>query len=349
MPANAQISGENDGSARRTLAELARSTLSLKLKGSPLTKLLLRRVFPAGGVLAAAICFLSASSVVRAQESRPTFRSSISLVPITAVVRDAKNRIVRELGKDDFEVREDDQVRRVVDFSATSHGPISVAILFDTSGSMRGTHLERGTVIVHRLLDRMVHASDEAALFTFDKTVQQNTSFTSDFEGIRQVLNAGSGWGVTSLYDAIAETAKHVGERHTLRRAVIVVTDGVDTASTLAPSEVSARASAIDVPVFIINVAKPRRSSDGSAIDDNGLADLARWTGGDLQYVTAPEQVVPAMAALIAELRQQYFLAIESALSAGWYRLDVRTRRKGLTVRARSGYFANSATPVGAH
>jgi VWFA-related protein len=313
------------------------------------TKFPLRRVLCVGGVLTAAVVsFTSATGLVRAQESRPTFRASISVVPITAVVRDGKNRLVRELTKDDFEVLEDNQSRRVVNFSATAHGPISVAILFDTSGSMRGINLERGTVIVNRLLDGMGHASDEAALFTFDKAVQQNTSFSSDFEGIRQVLDAGSGWGVTSLYDAIAETAKHAGERRTLRRAVIVVTDGVDTASTLSPLEVSGRASAIDVPVFIINVEAPRRSSDGSAVGDDGLGNLARWTGGDLHYVTAAEQVVPAVAALISELRQQYFLAIESAPSAGWYRLDVRTRRKGLTVRARSGYFANAATPAAA-
>ena len=281
---------------------------------------------------------------LHAQETRPTFRASVALVPITAVVRDTRHRVVRELQRDDFEVFEDNRPRRVVDFSATDRAPISLAVLFDTSGSMRGPNLETGKIVVNRLLDQLDRASDEAALFTFDKELKQNTPFTREPEIIRQALNDTAGWGATSLYDAIAETAKHSGQRRAQRRAVIVVTDGIDNSSALTPSDVSALASDINVPVYLVSVVAPRHSGDGTATStsDDGLSNLAYWTGGDLRHVTATEQAVQAAAALVAELRQQYFLAIESAPSSGWYRLDVRTKRKGLTVRARSGYFASA-------
>lgn len=295
--------------------------------------------------LAVAACvlgLLSLSHSLRAHEGQPTFRASITVVPITAVVRDAKNRVVRTLQKDDFEVIEDDRPRRVVDFGATDRGPVSLAVLFDTSGSMRGTNLETGRIIVNKLLDQLSHASDEAALFTFDQALTQHTPFTSDQDLVRQALNVTEGWGVTSLYDAIAETAKQAGERRAQRRAIVVVTDGIDTSSRLTPSDVSGLASAINVPVYIIPVVSPGRPRAGSAMpsSDDALASLSYWTGGDVRRLASPEHAAEVVTALMDELRQQYFLAIESAAASGWYRLEVRTKRKDLTVRARSGYFA---------
>jgi Ca-activated chloride channel homolog len=301
------------------------------------------------GTIAILACLTSGSSSLGAQDTRPAFRASVALVPITAVVRDGKNRVVPTLQKDDFEVLEDSQPRRVVDFSATDRGPVSLAVLFDTSGSMRGPNLRNAKAVVHELLDRLNHTSDEAALFTFDNVLSQETPFTNDRHRIRTALNNTEGWGLTSLYDAIAQTAKQLAERQAQRRVVIVVSDGVDTSSTLTPPDVSGLASAIDVPVYIIAVGPARPSPDdtGGHSSDGGLANLAYWTGGDLRRVGAPDQAEEAVGALMTELRQQYFLAIESAATSGWYRLDVRTRRKGLTVRARSGYFATALAEPG--
>ena len=288
---------------------------------------------------------ISGAATLHAQEARPTFRASVALVPITAVVRDGKNRVVRELRKDDFEVFEDSQRRRVVDFSSTERGPVTLGVLFDTSGSMKGRNLQKGKALVSTLLDQLDGTTDEAALFTFDKAIRQETPFTNERERIRTALDETQSWGLTSLYDAIADTAKRVGEWRAQRRAVIVITDGVDTSSTLTSPDVSAIASAIDVPVYILAVEPARHVDEGStptASNDDALANLARWTGGDFRHVAAAEETGIAVASLMAELRQQYFLAIESAEASGWYRLDVRTRRKGLMVRARSGYFANA-------
>jgi VWFA-related protein len=211
---------------------------------------------------------------------------------------------------------------------------------------MRGTNLNKGQTVVNTLLDSLVHASDEAALFTFDKALRQETPFTNDAHQIREAVQRTEGWGLTSLYDAIADTAKQVAERRGTRRAVVVITDGVDTSSLLSLPDVSGIASAIDVPVYIFTVdPMPVAKEAPIPAGDNTLTNLARWTGGDQQQVSTMESAAPAIAALMTELRQQYFLAIESASASGWYRLDVRTKRKGLVVRARSGYFA-SAEPT---
>jgi Ca-activated chloride channel homolog len=278
-------------------------------------------------------------SSVWAQEARATFRTSVSLVPISAVVRDSRNRIVRDLEQKDFHVLENSQPRRILDFRATDDASVSLAVLVDTSGSMRGPNWSRGKEVVDELLKWVNRPSDEIALFTFDKTLRQETAFTKDANGIRQALDTVDAWGLTSLYDAIGETAKRLAERRGQRRAVIVITDGADTSSTLSAPEVSGLASAIDVPVYAIAVESTPDVLLRIEDREDPLAQLAYWTGGDVSHV-AELETSRTIAALMGELRQQYFLAIEADPTTGWHRIDVTTHRRGLTVRARSGYFA---------
>jgi len=155
--------------------------------------------------------------------------------------------------------------------------------------------------------------------------------------------------GLTSLYDAIADTAKKLANRPSPRRAVVVITDGVDTASQLTMPEVSGLASAIDVPVYVIAVVSPLDHPGGDmAVPgvnqspvSTSLGNLASWTGGELMVVSAPADASLAARELITELRHQYLIAFESSKDPGWYALDVKTRHRDFTVRARSGYFAN--------
>ena len=292
--------------------------------------------------VAVAATYLVVSPRAYAQDpppERPTFSSSVALVPITAVVKDSKSRLVRGLKLEDFRVMENSQPRRILEFKALTDGAISIGLLFDTSGSMRGSALDKGKAVVDQLLSHINPAADEVALFTFDKTLRQDTPFNGQPARIRGALDLSRSWGTTSLYDAIAEAARRVSDRATSRRALVVVTDGLDTSSTMSPADVSALASATDVPVYVLPVEAVRRL-DPSAAPTGDLADLAYWTGGDLLSVAQPELMPRAVAALVAELRQQYFLAIESSVTSGWYKLDVATRRRDLNVRTRSGYFA---------
>jgi Ca-activated chloride channel homolog len=279
---------------------------------------------------------------IKAQEPRPTFSARVALVPITATVRDSKRRLVRDLEQHDFQVLENNQPRPIVEFRSTDLGPVSLAVLLDTSGSMRGRNFELGTEVVDQLIDRLSEERDEVSLFTFNEGVRQDTPFTSDVSRIRKAIGDADAWGLTSIYDAIAEAAAQVGARQSQRRAVVVITDGLDTSSALTPVEVSSVASAIDVPVYVIAVEAPRgqRGVSGVKASDD-LAQLARETGGDVKLVSTLEGSDKAIADVMTELRQQYFIAIEAASGAGWQRLDVTTKRRNLHVRARGGYFAS--------
>jgi Ca-activated chloride channel homolog len=284
---------------------------------------------------------------------KPSFKTRVDLVSVTATVRDPRGRVVRNLSRDDFQVFEKGQRRAIVDFKTSDQGPISLAVLFDVSGSMRmAANMDAGKRAVEHILSWVQPKADEVALFTFDKEIRQETPFTSDPNRVRTALDKMTAMGLTSLYDAIADTAKKLGKRPSPRRAVVVITDGLDTSSTLKPSDVSGIASAIDVPVYVIAVVSPldHVGEDLAVVPENqalssNLANLAVWTGGHMTLVSTPAHASLAARELITELRHQYLLAFEASKAPGWYSLDVRTRRRELTVRARSGYFASQSRP----
>jgi VWFA-related protein len=192
-------------------------------------------------------------------------------------------------------------------------------------------------------------SDDEAALFTFDAKLQEVVSFTEDLERLRRVSLEGRPWGLTSLYDAVAQAAGEVGSRANRHRALLVITDGVDTGSRLTAPEVSGIASSIDVPVYLMLVVSPVDhpgaelslvSVDGAAANTATLADLARWTGGDMRIASAPAHTVIGARDIVAELRYQYLITFEPDPRPGWHPLEVRTRNRNFTVHARAGYMS---------
>ena len=287
------------------------------------------------------VAAMSGDTLNGQEQEQPTFRSSVAVVPISAVVRDSSNRIVDGLERHHFEVLEQGRRRAIIDFSANSDGPVSLALLFDTSGSMAlASNLSTGRAAVAQLLNGMDPARDEAALFTFQRRLQEVVAFTSDFAAVHRAANDVKPWGLTSIYDAVAETAKRLTQRSARRRAVVVISDGADTSSELRPDQVAAFASAIDVPIYVVAVgSRPDRRAPAPAAADQraALRHLADLTGGDVVYVSALNPAAD-MHALLATMRHQYALAIEASRAAGWYPLQVRTTKKGLTVRARQAY-----------
>jgi VWFA-related protein len=285
------------------------------------------------------------------QAPAPRFRSSVDIVSVAAVVRDRKGRFVKDLSKKDFEIVEAGQKRPILDFRAELNGPVKVALLLDISGSMRvGERAVDARQAANHIFSSL-SGTDQAAVYSFDTILSEVQSFTSD----RSKLDAALGdvqppFGQTSLYDAIASTARMVASASSSgprglpqRSAVVVITDGIDTRSRLRPSDVALVASGIDVPVYVVTVVAtvddPRQNEDEhAAAIASDLQELARRTGGELFITSAPAHASMAARQLISELRHQYVLAFEASNQAGWRPLEVRTRQNSLVVRARSGY-----------
>jgi Ca-activated chloride channel family protein len=259
---------------------------------------------------------------------------------------------VGTLGKDDFELLDAGVPRPIVEFR-TEQSPLSLGILVDVSGSMDVTaKLEGVRLAAHHLLSWMRPGVDEAALYMFSTSLTEVVGFTRETDRIRTGLERISPFGATSLHDAIAAAADRVVERGRLRRAVVVLTDGIDTASRLTAAEVSGIASAIDVPVYVLAVVSPIDDPDDElALHEEtqqqaDLSDLARWTGGALIMASQAAEASLAARQIVTELRNQYLIAFEPSQKPGWHPLELRLRPRGLTVRARSGYYAGPARPT---
>jgi VWFA-related protein len=281
-----------------------------------------------------------------------SFKSSVDMVRVAAVVRDHKGRFVADLTARDFEILDGGQTRNIKDFRHDLTG-VSVAILFDVSGSMEG-HQVNAREAANHVLSWLDGTRDEAAIFTFDTHLDEIAPFTVGLKALPASMATRVPFGETSLHDAIALTAKRVGQREGRRRAVVVLTDGADTASHLKPGEVSAIASEIDVPVYIFGIVpsidNPTEDTAVSSVERSALAgplsDLAAWTGGHVFVASTPGQRSIAARQIIDELRHQYLIAFESSGKPGWHPLVVRARNKDLTVRARSGYVAGQSSPT---
>jgi Ca-activated chloride channel family protein len=211
----------------------------------------------------------------------------------------------------------------------------------------------------HHVISWLESGRDEAALFTFDSRLDEVAPFTVDTRALQGALGEVDPFGATSLHDAVAEAARRAATRSSnRRRAVVVITDGLDTASRLTPADVSAMASEIDVPVYVIATVLPIDDpthqeslvSVGNPQPSNGtVEDLANWTGGGFFYASTPSETSKVSRQVITELREQYVLAFEPAATRGWRPLEIKTRDRGFIVRTRSGYMAGEGVPNNGH
>jgi VWFA-related protein len=282
-------------------------------------------------------------------EGQATFKSGVEVVTVSVAVRDESGHVVRGLKKTDFEILDSGVSREMKDFYV-GDAPVSLAILLDISGSMAvGGNMDRAREAVAMAAMNLHNGRDEAALLTFDSVLQEVVPFTTSVNTIHKVGLKGKPWGLTSLYDAVAQAARIVAERKNRHRAVLVISDGVDTGSRLSAPQVSGIASSIDVPVYLLRVVNPLDhpggeleviETDGRKVQAATLADLARWTGGDMRVTSVPAHTSIAVQDLFEEIRYQYLISIEPGARPGWHPLEVRTRKKNLVVHSRGGYIA---------
>ena len=283
--------------------------------------------------------------IASAQLDQPqaTFKSSVDLVSVTAVVRDKKGRVVRTLTPNDIVVTDAGHPRNIVGMQADDQAPASVALLVDGSGSMRlGTATVSSQQICEMILSNLRRDKDLAALMSFDTRLLTLREFTQEFDQIRAGLGEVEAFGSTSIYDAIAGTAAAVANKTQNRRAVVVITDGADNASSYTPEEVAWIASTIDVPVYIFAVGELNPLSAAGEPNGqhqrNALFELARATGGDYFFASSPSLVSQSTSRLLEELRHQYLIAFEPGSITGLRRIEIRARNTDFKVRSRKWY-----------
>ena len=274
--------------------------------------------------------------IVAQEPPSAVFKSGVERVAVAAIVRDSRGKLVTNLQVRDFELLDNGRSRPLIG-AWSEPSPASVAILMDASGSM-STKMEQARGTAQLLVAGLKPGIDEVAYFSFDTSLKELRPFSKTFATSDAAWEATAAFGATSLWDAVASTAQRLSSRQQ-RRALIVITDGVDSASKLKPSDVSGIASALDVPVYMLVISFALENEPKELTDVRGpLADLATWTGGDSLLVRDTETAALATQQILTELQNQYVVAFEPGTAKGWHPLVLRTRNPGLFVRARSGY-----------
>jgi Ca-activated chloride channel family protein len=273
---------------------------------------------------------------------------AVRLVLLPASVEDKKGRIVTGLSAGDFRLTDERVPQQIKYFSVESDEPVSIAFVLDVSGSMRQSgKIEAAKEAVRFFVDQL-RPQDRFALICFaDEQVSWVTEFTSDRERFLERLMVQEGYGQTALNDAVAAIPKLVDDSTKGRKAIVLITDGVDNASKLTVEQSVATARKVEVPIFTVGFStlpwEDRRKAKDLGFNMSVLQLFADETGGALFVVQDPDEMKEAVAHISTELRHQYLIGYSPGLDRwdGRFRsVQLLARNGRYVVRTRKGYYA---------
>ena len=278
-----------------------------------------------------------------AQQDDDVIRVSTELVILNITVTNQAGQYVPGLRVSDFKILEDGREVALSEISSFSahESPFASVVLLDTSGSMEvRLSLARSAAI--RFLDNL-RLEDVAAVYKFDSKVER----VQEFSGGRDLAPMAFGLrarGMTSLHDAILEASNALTERTEKRKAIIVLSDGMDTQSRVSADRALESAMAIGASIYAVDMsAIDGRSAAASRQSAMILKSFAEKSGG--RFVESPggPALRDAFASIAEELGHQYTVAfrpVNRARDGKWRKLDVKIGREDLTVRTRKAYRA---------
>ena len=300
-----------------------------------------------GGFAAPARAQQEDQDVARVDE---TIIREVNLVNVIFTVMDKKNRFIANLTKEDFVVMEDGVPQEVTNFSREADLPMMVGILIDTSNSVRMRLRFEQQAAIDFLHKTLRAKRDQAFVVSFDVEAALVQDLTHDLEDLSESIRSLQSGGVTRLYDAIYFASKeklHLTPAPDpyVRRALIILSDGIDNQSDYSREEVLAMSQRAEVILYAISTNRTRMSNRGDKI----LKRLAGETGGLAFFPVNTDDLHRNFESIAKELRNQYSLAYVSTnrnRDGTFRQISIKPRKKKLRVRARSGYFAPSGDVI---
>jgi Ca-activated chloride channel family protein len=277
-----------------------------------------------------------------------TFTTTVNEVPVVFTVTDKHNHYVRDLNQTDFKVIDDGQpVPEIRSFRRETDLPLRVGLLIDSSASVRSRFKFEQEAAIEFLNQTIRPRYDQAFILGFDSSLEITQEFTDNSEllskGIRSLRPGNSTRLYDALYYACRERLLNTEERVSVRKAIVLITDGEDNSSRATREEAIDMALRANVIVYTISTNFPGYSE--SSKYDKVLQRIADATGGRWFEPFQVTDVANAFAQIQADLRSQYALAYRPAdfKHNGRYRtIEIIADHKGLKVHSRHGYYAPS-------
>lgn len=260
------------------------------------------------------------------------------------MVEDQRGRFAEGLFKKDFRILVDGSPIALEDFEFQRNIPVSFAVLIDTSGSMASFSKLDWARNAVRLMLKQARPGDEFALFAFSQgEVRRVSDFgTSPVELLRK-LDRLRPDGETALYDAVAATTSRLVSGRNLKRAILLFTDGVDTASEISTEQVRGILEEVSIPVYPVGLVTwaPIVAGGSPSFDVDSLRLLADASGGRVFLAESSNDMRGVVSKISREVRRQYLLGFAASGSGGvkFRRVEVSVPgpRKWRT-RTRRGY-----------
>jgi len=269
------------------------------------------------------------------------------MVLVNVTVTDPFDRIVTGLDQENFQVFDEKVEQKIVTFS-TEDAPISVCMVFDSSGSM-GDKIEKSKEAALQFF-KTSNPQDEFALVSFADRAELVSGFTSKYENLQEHLLTVKSGGRTALLDAIYLGLSEMKKATTNRRALLVISDGGDNHSRYTENDIRRAVKESDVQIYSIGVFEPVRSRDRTSEEAGGpglLAEFSEVSGGRLFSVESGGELPDIAEKISVELRNQYVLGYRPSnlvRDGRWRRIRVKLNPpKGLPplqTFARTGYYA---------
>lgn len=304
--------------------------------------------------LAAVFCaLLSGQNAAKVQEPKQQpaelsdadiLRINVTRVNLLFTVTDKRGRFITDLTKDDFEIFEGKNKQKIIEFTAETDLPLRLAIVIDTSNSIRDRFRFQQQAALEFLRSSMRSAKDKAIVVGFDMLPNLAADLTDDMAKLESAVRDLRPGGGTSLYDAIAFASRDKlsqdQPRHKFRRAIILLSDGDDNNSKYTRDQALEMAHKAEVVIYTISTNISRTESDG----DKVLKYYAQETGGLAFFPFKVEDLAQSFENIANEIRHQYSLyySPEPLRTDGQYHeVEVKVRnRKDMVVRAKKGYYA---------
>ena len=283
---------------------------------------------------------LSAQTQPPVRDQR-TFRTGIELTSLTATVTDKAGHLITGLPRDAFQVFEDGERQTVTQFT-NERVPIGLGVLLDISDSMHGKRIEDARAAVDRFLFTLLDESDEFFLIAFNHKPRVLTQWGRVHDEVTRALVALRPSGGTSIYDAIIESMPMVEHRSRQRAALVVVSDGADTASNATLRDVRSALMRSDAFVYAVAIDSPEPQPINTRVNPQALREITNESGGRTEVVRSSADLDAATARIAEELNSQYVLGYTSSHASDGQFHSIRVKVAGAEyrVRARNGYIA---------
>jgi VWFA-related protein len=307
----------------------------------------MKKLFAVSGVLCALVFAATAQDQKVQPEAAANSDTRITLdvnrVNMLFTVSDKKGRFVTDLKKEDFEILEEKKSQQIMEFGAESDLPLRLAVLIDTSNSIRDRFRFQQEAAIE-FINSVVRPQDRAIVVSFDSGPELISDLTADTNKLAQAVRSLRPGGGTSFYDAVYfachDKLQQDQPRHKFRRALIVLSDGDDNNSRYSRDQALEMAQKADVVVYAISTNNSGMEKDG----DKVLKYFTRETGGLVFFPFKVQDLSQSFENIANELRHQYNLLYrpEPAKTDGlFHQVNIRIKnRKDLIVRARKGYYA---------